>query len=41
MKYIDAFVAAVPTKNKEEYLKHAKDAAVVFKDHGALRITES
>jgi uncharacterized protein YbaA (DUF1428 family) len=40
MAYIDGFVAAVPTENKEKYLKHAKLAAVVFKENGALKITE-
>ncbi|MGJ8692338.1 MAG: DUF1428 domain-containing protein [Thalassotalea sp.] len=41
MSYIDGFVAAVPTENKEKYLVHAKLSAVVFKDHGALKITEA
>ena len=40
MAYIDGFVAAVPTANKEKYLEHAKIAAIVFKEHGALKITE-
>lgn len=40
MAYMDGFVAAVPTKNKDEYLAHAKVTAEVFKDHGALKITE-
>jgi uncharacterized protein YbaA (DUF1428 family) len=40
MKYVDGFVAAVPTANKEKYLQHVKDAAVVFKDHGALKLVE-
>jgi len=41
MSYVDGFVAAVPTKNKEKYIEHAKLSAVVFKAHGALKITES
>lgn len=41
MSYVDGFVAAVPTVNKEKYIEHAKLTAVVFKDHGALKITES
>ncbi|WP_299271031.1 DUF1428 domain-containing protein [uncultured Psychrosphaera sp.] len=41
MSYVDGFVAAVPTKNKEQYIEHAKLSALVFKEHGALRITES
>lgn len=40
MEYIDGFVAAVPIKNKETYIQHAKDAAKVFKEHGALRLVE-
>lgn len=41
MSYVDGFVAAVPTKNKEKYIEHAKLSAVVFKAHGALKITET
>ena len=41
MSYIDAFVAAVPTQNKEKYIEHAKLTGVVFKDHGALNIIEA
>ena len=41
MSYVDGFIAAVPTENKEKYIEHAKLSAVVFKDHGALKITES
>ncbi|MBA6354080.1 DUF1428 domain-containing protein [Colwellia sp. BRX9-1] len=41
MSYADGFVAALPTVNKEKYIEHAKLSAVVFKDHGALKITES
>ncbi|MCL4163781.1 UNVERIFIED_CONTAM: hypothetical protein GTU68_003432 [Idotea baltica] len=41
MEYIDGFVAAVPTENKDVYFEHAKKAAVVFKRHGAVRIVES
>ena len=38
--YIDGFVAAVPTANRDAYRKHAEAAAVVFKEHGALRLVE-
>lgn len=41
MSYIDGFVAAVPTDNKQKYIKHAKLSGVVFKDHGALSIIEA
>ncbi len=40
MEYIDGLVAAVPTKNKAQYLEHAREAAVVFKEHGALRVVD-
>lgn len=40
MNYIDGFVAAVPNANKEKYIKHARDAALVFKEHGALNVVE-
>jgi len=41
MSYIDGFVAAVPTANKEMYLQHAQAAAVVFKEFGALSVVET
>jgi uncharacterized protein YbaA (DUF1428 family) len=40
MNYIDGFVVAVPTANRERYKKHAETAAAVFKEHGALRLVE-
>jgi uncharacterized protein YbaA (DUF1428 family) len=40
MQYIDGFVAAVPTANREKYLRHAKEAAEVFKQNGATRVVE-
>ena len=40
MTYIDGFVAAVPTANRDTYRKHAEKAAVVFKEHGALKMVE-
>jgi uncharacterized protein YbaA (DUF1428 family) len=38
--YVDGFVAAVPTVNREAYRKHAELAAAVFKEYGALAIVE-
>ena len=35
MSYVDGFVAAVPTANKEVYRQHAAAAAEVFKELGA------
>lgn len=40
MSYIDGFVAAVPTANRDVYRKHAETAAAVFKEHGARRVVE-
>lgn len=40
MSYVDGFVAAVPTANKEKYIKHASDAAAVFKEYGVLKMVE-
>ncbi len=40
MTYVDGFVAAVPTANREIYRKHAEDGAIVFKEHGALKVVE-
>ena len=41
MSYIDGFVAAVPTANKQKYIEHAEAAVAVFKEHGALRMVEN
>jgi uncharacterized protein YbaA (DUF1428 family) len=40
MSYVDGFVVAVPTANRETYLKHAELAAEVFKQNGALAVVE-
>ena len=40
MHYVDGFVAAVPTANREAYLRHATLAAAAFREHGALSVTE-
>jgi uncharacterized protein YbaA (DUF1428 family) len=40
MSYIDGFVIAVPTSNKQEFIDHAKKAGSVFKGLGATRILE-
>ena len=41
MNYVDGFVAAVPTANREKYLQHAQKAAVAFKEYGALQVVET
>ncbi len=40
MPYVDGFVAAVPTANREVFRTHAEAAAVVFKENGALQVVE-
>ena len=40
MNYIDGFVAAVPTANRDTYKRHAEQAAIVFKEHGAVKVVE-
>jgi uncharacterized protein YbaA (DUF1428 family) len=40
MSYVDGFIAAVPTANREAYREHAEKALAVFKEHGALRCVE-
>ncbi len=38
--YIDGFLLAVPTANKEAFRQHASDAAQLFKEHGAIAVIE-
>ncbi|UYG09067.1 DUF1428 domain-containing protein [Halomonas sp. M4R1S46] len=40
MSYVDGFVAAVPTANRQAYIEHARQAAEVFKEYGALKVVE-
>ena len=40
MTYIDAYVLAVPTADKEAYIEHATMAADVFREYGALSVHE-
>src|SRR6187431_2485303 len=41
MTYVDGFVAAVPTANREKFKKHAEEAANVFKENGATKVVEN
>lgn len=41
MTYVEGFVAAVPAANREAYIKHAAQAAALFKEFGASRIVEA
>ena len=40
MSYIDGFLLAVPTAKRDEYRKQATIASAVFKEYGALSVTE-
>jgi len=40
MSYIDGFVIAVPTANKQKFITHAEMGDSVFVDLGAMRVTE-
>ncbi|WP_454765863.1 DUF1428 domain-containing protein [Cupriavidus campinensis] len=40
MAYIDGFVLAVPTANRDTYRNIAQKASTVFKEHGALKVVE-
>jgi uncharacterized protein YbaA (DUF1428 family) len=38
--YVDGFIMAVPTANKERFIEHAKLGDAVFLEHGATRVLE-
>jgi uncharacterized protein YbaA (DUF1428 family) len=40
VNYVDGFVAAVPTANREKFQQHAQAAAAVLKENGALAVVE-
>ena len=40
MSYIDGFVMAVPTANKQTFIEHAKRVDTVFTELGATRVVE-
>lgn len=40
MEYVEGLVAAVPNKNKDKFIIHAREATALFKEYGALRIVE-
>ncbi len=40
MNYVDGYLIPVPADKKEVYRKIAEEAAVIFKDHGALSVVE-
>lgn len=40
MNYVDGFVFAVPTANRETYREYAEKFGLIFKEHGALSVVE-
>jgi uncharacterized protein YbaA (DUF1428 family) len=40
MSYVDGFVLAVPAANKEDFRRHAAEAAPIFREFGATRVVE-
>ena len=40
MSYVDGFVIAVPTANREKFRQHADMAAAIFIENGALSLAE-
>ena len=40
MSYVDGFVIAVPTANREKFIEHARHGDSVFIDLGATRVVE-
>ena len=40
MAYLDGFVIAVPTANRDKFIAHAEGADTVFTDLGATRVVE-
>jgi uncharacterized protein YbaA (DUF1428 family) len=40
MAYVDGFVIACPTANKDKFIAHAEMGDGVFMDHGATRVAE-
>jgi uncharacterized protein YbaA (DUF1428 family) len=41
MTYVEGFVLAVPTQNREAYEQHAAEAAPLFREFGATRVVEA
>lgn len=41
MPYVDGFVVAVPKDRIDEYEKVAREAATVWREHGALSVAET
>ena len=40
MSYIDGFLTPVQNSNRDAYVRHAEEAAAMFKEYGATRVVE-
>ena len=40
MSYIDGFVLAVPTANRQKFIDHAREFDALFLEFGAIRVVE-
>ena len=40
MAFVDCFVAAVPTANRDQYIEHSSQMAQFFKSRGALSVID-
>lgn len=40
MSYIDGFVIAVPTANKQKFMEHARQFDPIFIELGAIRVSK-
>ena len=40
MNYVDGYVIAVPTANREAFRRMAQEASAIFRDNGALKVVE-
>lgn len=41
MTYVDGFVIAVPSANREAFIEHARKFDTLIMEHGALRVVEA
>ena len=40
MSYVDGFVIAVPTANRDAFVAHARESAALFREYGAEKVVE-
>ncbi|MGE3583158.1 MAG: DUF1428 domain-containing protein [Hyphomonadaceae bacterium] len=41
MKYVDGFVAAAPSANRDAFINHCRQMDPIFKEYGALAVFEN